>query len=90
MFHVPVGRGGGLKTHLLQQVARRSWGVPLHGRKRHGCTPFDAGLQGVLQEDSAVALASMGGVDTNVGQFGQGVGVVRGVHFEQREATGGV
>ena len=75
MFHVPVGRGG-LKARLLQQIARGPWGVPLHGRERNGRASFDAGLKGLLQEGTTVATASMGGVDTNVGQFGQFLGVV--------------
>ena len=84
MFHVPVGRGG-LKARLLQQVARGPWGVPLHGRERNGRASFDAGLHGVLQEYTAVAMASMGGVDTNVG--GGGGGVFLG--FQQRGGGGG-
>ena len=59
---------------VVLNVSRDHWPwwceSPLHRHERHGRASFDAGLHGVLQEDTAVDRASMGGVDTNVGGGG--------------------
>jgi len=59
---------------VATRVARGSWGhVPLDTNAM--VAPLlDAGWQGVLQEDTAVALVSMGGVGINVGGGGDGGG----------------